>query len=299
VRRTPLLIPLILWASVAFGQAPASAELWRVYATSLAIPAALQAGPLGPAWNPAAGPRDGALLGGLHIVHTSSILGLSGFTGGVTKSVSDRVGLGMQLGRIDIRDLVRTTTSPSSVGGPIPVYTQYLGLGGRLEVHTLELGALVRVNNERFDTIDETGLTLDLGLRFEPHRHIAIAAASHFLPIDLSKQPTTDYYAGIEYEFLSAAQIGSISSSVLARLGTTYRAYGALEPSIGTGIFLGEYFGLNASVTREQAHGLHAWRPAISLFLRVGRYQVGFARASSLNDVGATYRVGLDVAISQ
>jgi hypothetical protein len=233
------------------------------------------------------------------MVHTSSVLGLAGFTGGITKSVSDRLALGLQLGRIDIRDLVRTTTSPGSTGGSIPVYNQYVGIGGQLITGVLELGALARINNERFDTIDETGVTLDLGLRFRPHSRLTLAGATHFLPIDLSKQPTTDFYTGIEYEFLSAARIGSLSSSVAARLGATYRAYEAVEPSIGAGILLGTYFGVNASVAREQAHGVHAWRPAISLSLRVGRYQVAFARASSLNDVGATYRVGLDVAISR
>lgn len=291
------MVPLILWPNTATAQAPESAELWRVYAASLAIPPALQTGPLAPAWNPAAASREGALVGGLQIAHTSSVLGLAGFTAGATKSVSHRGTLGLQLGRIDIRDLVRTTTDPSRVGGPIPVYTQYLGIGGQLMMGHLQMGALARINNERFDTIDETGLTLDLGLRFQPHRRLLFAAASRFLPIDLSKQSTTDFYAGMEYEFLSASRIGTVSSTVKVRLGTTYRAFQTFEPSVGAGILLGGHFGLNASVAREQAHGVHAIRPAISLLLRVGRYQVWFARASSLNDVGATYRVGLEIAI--
>ncbi len=293
------LIPLILWSNAAVGQAPESAGLWRVYATSLAVPPALQTGPLASVWNPAAGPPQGAFLGGLHIVHTSSVLGLAGFTGGLAKSVGDRFGLALELGRIDIRDLVRTTTSPGSVGGSIPVYTQYLGISGQFRTGVAALGILARLNNERFDTIDETGMTLDLGFRFQPHDRLTVAASSHFLPIDLSKQSTTDYYAGLEYEFLSGARIGGISSRVAARLGGTYRAYEVIEPSMGLGVFLGELFGLNASVAREQAYGLHAWRPAVSLFVQVGRYRVAFARASSLNDVGATYRVGLDVAFSR
>jgi len=299
VRLLYFLIPLSLWPNVAIGQAPESAGLWRVYAASLAIPPALQVGPVAPAWNPATTPRAGTLVGGLQMVHTSSVLGLAGFTAGITKSVGDRVALGLELGRIDVRDLVRTTTSPGSSGGSIPVYNQYFGIVGQLTTGVVELGVLARLNNERFDTIDEAGVTLDFGLRFRPYGRLTLAGATHFLPIDISKQPTTDFYTGVEYEFLSRARIGSLSSSVLARLGATYRAYEAVEPSIGAGLLLGGYFGLNASVAREQAHGAHAWRPAMSLFLRVGRYQVGFARASSLNDVGATYRVGLDVAISR
>ncbi|UCD23959.1 MAG: hypothetical protein JSW51_13160 [Gemmatimonadota bacterium] len=247
------------------------------------------------AWNPAAGQIAGGVSGGLEVLHTSSVLGLSGFGGAVTTSVGPRAGVGVVLGRIDIRDLVRTTTSPSTVGGSIPVYTQYAGLGGQLELRSFRVGTLIRINNEQFDVIQETGATLDFGLRWKPIDRLTIAAATHFLPLDFSKQVTTDYYAGIEYLALRSLPIGSISADVLARYGLNYRSYDALEHTIGAGMNLGTVFGVNAAVTRESAYGSGAWRPALSLFLKVGRYEVDLASSSGLNDVGATYRVGLSI----
>ena len=281
------------------GQAPESSQLWRVAATSLAVPPALQTGPLAMAWNPAAGQQLGSLSGGLQIVHTSNVLGLSGFLGGITTSLGRRAGIGLSLGRLDVRDLVRTTTSPSTVGGSIPVYTQYAGLGGQLHLGSFDLGTMLRVNNEQFDVIRETGVTLDLGVSWTPIPRLTIAAATHFLPIDLSKQVTTDYYAGVEYLALRSLSIGSIGANLLARYGLNYRSYDALEHTIGAGILLSSVFGVNAAVTRESAYGSHEWRPIVSLFLKVGRYEVELASSSGLNDVGATYRIGLSIDFVQ
>jgi len=286
---------LMLCAGHAMGQAPESSQLWRVAATSLAVPPALQVGPLAMAWNPAAGRQLGGLSGGLQIVHTSNVLGLSGFLGGIATALGRRAGIGVALGRLDVRDLVRTTTSPSAVGGSIPVYTQYAGLGGQLHLGSFGLGTMLRINDEQFDIIRATGATLDFGIRWTPISRLTIAAATHFLPIDFSKQVTTDYYAGVEYLALQSLSIGSVGANLIARYGIGYRSYDALEHTIGAGILLGSVFGVNAAVTRESAFGSHEWRPAIALFLKVGRYAVDLASSSGLNDVGATYRVGLSI----
>lgn len=233
------------------------------------------------------------------MVHTSSVLGIRGFSGGLTTSVGRRTRLSLAVGRLDVRDLVRTTTSPGSAAGTIPVYTQYVGVGGEWGWHTLAAGALLRVNNEQFDVIRETGVTLDLGASWSVTPRLRIAAATHFLPIDLSTQETTDYYAGAEYEVIRDATVGGIPTSVAARYGLTYRSYEALEHCVSAGVLLGNYVGLDAALTREAAYGEHEWRPALALFLRVGRYEVAFARSSGLNDLGATYRVGLSVAFAR
>ncbi len=298
MRPTPFLILSTLCTAPAIGQAPESAGLWRIATGSLAVPPALQSGPLAPTWNPAAGLESQGLAAGLQIVHTSNVVGISGFVGGLTASVGQRAGLGFVLGRLDVRDLIRTTTSPHTAAGSIPVYTQYAGVGGQLSWETVNVGTLFRLNNERFDVIRETGATLDFGVSWRPAPRLQIAAATHFLPINFSKQETTDYYAGIDYLVIRSAHIGTVESQVAVRYGLTYRSYDALEHSLSTGIFLGSYFGLNAALTREAAYGRHEWRPALSLFLRIGNYEVDFARSSGLNDLGATYRVGLSIALA-
>jgi hypothetical protein len=285
----------MLCAARALGQAPESAGLWRIATGSLAVPPAVQTGPLAPTWNPAAGFESRGLAGGLQIVHTSNVVGISGFVAGLTTSVARRAGLGLVLGRLDVRDLVRTTTSPNTITGSIPVYTQYAGVGGQFSWHSVSAGALLRVNNERFDVIRETGATLDLGVSWLPIPRLKIAAATHLLPIDFSKQETTDYYLGLDYLAVQSARIGTVGASVAIRYGLTYRSYDAFEHSLSTGVFLGSYFGLNAALTREVAYGSHEWRPALALFLRIGSYALDFARSSGLNDLGATYRVGLSI----
>ncbi|UCG84755.1 MAG: hypothetical protein JSW71_12425 [Gemmatimonadota bacterium] len=296
MRAIGILIPLGFVAVPALAQAPASAALWRVAAASLAVPPALQVGPLALAWNPAARPATSGVYGGLEMVHTSNVVGISGFSGDLTIDVGQQARLGLALGRLDVRDLVRTSTSPGTVAGSIPVYIQYAGVGGQLGWHTVVAGALLRVNNERFDVIRETGLTFDLGISWSATPRLKLAAATHFLPVDFSKQETTDYYAGVEYELIRSAEVGGIPTSVTARYGVTYRSYDALEHGVSAGVLLGGYVGLDAALTREVAYGMHQWRPALGLFLKVGRYEVDIARSSGLNDLGATYRVGLSVA---
>ena len=297
VRPIWLLLPLIFFGREAIGQAPESADLWRVAAASLAVPPALQTGPLGTSWNPAAGSDGPGLFAAVQAVQTSDIVGLSGVLAGLSRSIGGRAAIGAVIGRMDVRDLVRTTTSPNSEGGSIPVYTQFGGIAGRVGIAALRIGGLLRLHNARLDAFQESGLTLDLGVRIKVAPRVTVAAASHFLPVDMSGNETTDYYAGIEYEFASGASIGGMSARIVGRYGTTYRASQDLEHSVGGGVTLGSRFHVDASVTRESAHGSHGWRPGLAISFRIGRYRVGIARSSGLNDLGATYRIGLDMAI--
>ena len=108
-----------------------SARVRRVVAASLTVPPALQTGAAGIAWNPAGTVSRGRILGGVEVIHTSSELGMSGLIGGLATSLRSRLTLGLALGRLDVRDLVRTTTNPSAAGS-IPVFTQYGGLSAWL-----------------------------------------------------------------------------------------------------------------------------------------------------------------------
>jgi hypothetical protein len=232
------------------------------------------------------------------MVHTSTAVGISGFSGDITTSIGSRSRLGLALGRLDVRDLVRTSTSPSANAGSIPVYTQYAGVGYQFSWSQLTAGALLRVHHEQFDVLSETGATLDMGISWNTIPRLRIAAATHFLPLDLGKAEATDYFAGAEYQLVRSTAVGGIPASVAARYGLTYRSYEALEHAVSVGLLLGELVGLDAALTREAAYGRHEWRPALAVFLRVGHFEVDFARSSGLNDLGATYRVGLSAAFA-
>ncbi len=297
MKRIGLLVALGLPLEAAWGQAPESASLWRVAATVLAVPAALELGPVAVAWNPAGPPSGERLRVGAQAIHTSAELGLSGIVAEVSKSVASGSAVGLVVGRLDVRDLVRTTTTPTAVGGSIPVYTQYAGVAGRTGYGPIYLGALLRLHGERFDFATQNGLTLDLGTRVQVSRRLVVAAATHFLPIDLSHHNTTDYYAGIEYELVSATSIGLTSATVIGRYGATYRSTEALEHGLSLGMELANTVRLDAAVTREVGVEKAELRTGIAVSLRAGRYLMEVARSSGLNDLGETYRIGIDAVI--
>lgn len=239
----------------------------------------------------------GRFLGGIEIVHTSSELGMSGLLGGLATSVGDRFTLGATVGRLDIRDLVRTTTTPNAVGGSIPVFTQYGGMSGQYDWGPLRLATLARIHHERFDYLSETGFTLDFGATVSATPRLTISGATHFLPIDFSYQETTDYYFGLTYELMTEAALGDVPATIVGRYGATLRSGKRLEHAVGIGMLLARHLELDGLLTRELGDDTAAFRPGLAISLRFGRYLIGLARSSGLNDLGATYRVGLDAAI--
>jgi len=144
-----------------FAQAPSAADLWRVTATSLSTPAALETGVTAAFWNPAAPVRDASLAAGVQVVQTPEALKMGGVLVGADKALGAGWRVGLLYGRIDVRDLVRTTTSPSSEDGSIPVYEQLLGLRTSYRHGALAVGAMLEMHDARFDTERDGGLTLD------------------------------------------------------------------------------------------------------------------------------------------
>ena len=274
-------------------QAPASVDLWRVTGTTLTLPPPLATGATAIFWNPAA--RNAHSLAGLEVVQTSDILGLSGLLLGAIRQFGSRFGGGLILGRMKVRDLVRTTTSPNSVAGDIPVHDQLLGVRAAYRADRFSVGTLLRIHDSRFDVVSEGGVTLDLGFTLQPVDGLRVAGATHFLPVDLSSQPTTDYYLAVEYEPLSHEAQSGLRTRLLARYGLAHHAQGSTDHMASAGLRVNEQFGLDLALTREAARGHVAWRPAVSLSLQVGRYTITAARGSGVNEVGGTFRVGLDV----
>jgi hypothetical protein len=276
-------------------QAPAAAELWRVAAASLASHPTLQVGATSSYWNPASPLGQRGVAAGIQVFHTPAALGLSGLLLGGSLPLVGPVRAGLVVGRMQIRDLVRTTTSPDSEQGSIPVYEQFGG--AHLAVHSsaFQAGLLLAVHNARFDIESETGFTLDIGFRARPFRRLTIAAATHLLPITLTSEPTTDYYAGAEYVVLDQWKLSTFVARLALQYGATYRNAGDLDHTVTAGFSVNEQVYVDAAVTNESAYGQRQWRPGLALGLRFGRYTVLFSHGTGLNDVGGTYRIGLDV----
>lgn len=285
----------VCWCQ-ALGQAPQSANLWRVATASLTLPPALQSGPVGAIWNPASMMDETGLLAAVHTVQTSEIVGLSSILAGVSGSAAQHMRVGIAGGRTDVRDLVRTSSSPAGEG-TIPVYTQFLGFAGQYATRRFVLGGMLSYHNAQFNLERDNGFTLDFGARYGVSSRLELAAATHFLPLEFSDKETTDYYAGLEYAAIQGLTVSRVGAEVLFRYGLTYAAAERLEHMVGAGLALGSHFRLDASMVREAGYVTGGWRPAVAVSVRVGRYQLGMARSNGLNDLGATYRVGLDATV--
>ncbi len=288
----------LLFPASGLAQAPQSAGMWRVATASLAIPPALQSGPTGAFWNPSTGPRSAKFGAGVQVLQTPDAVGLAGILAGAYHVIADVGLVGLSVGRVEVRDLVRTVDSPLTELGSIPVYEQLVGVYGGIQLGTLYIGGMLRGHESRFDAERSTGVTMDFGLRFDPLPRLTMAAATHFLPVTLETDATTDYYAGLGYTAATVALWGN-PTELVGRYGVGYRDPGGFEHTIGGGIVMNGWLLIDGAITREQAFGSSAWRPAFQIGLVLGRYAATAARGSGINGLGATYRFALDVDLVQ
>lgn len=288
-----LLIPALVLTALAEARAQAPVTgLWGVPVSTSAHSPALEYGPIGRFWNPASsGP--GRLSGELQVFESPDILGLSGFIGGLDLEVG-AARVGFVVGRMEMDDLVRTTTSPIAVSGDIPVFDQHVAVAVSLGTEAFRWGAAFRAHDTRFDADAEDGFTADFGFRLRPHRRVLLAAATHFLPLDLSSQPNTEYYGGLEVELVEAPVWG-IPSVLTGRLGTAYRNLIGYRHHFGLGIAFARAFAVDGGYVREGFFNQVEWRPILAVSLHAGRYLVSISRGAGLNGIGATFRLGLEV----
>jgi hypothetical protein len=79
------------------------------------------------------------------------------------------------------------------------------------------------------------------------------------------------------------------------RYGVAFRPDGAVEHLMGIGAELADRLALDAGVASEAGISERIWRPSVSLGLRFGGYTVALAHGLGANDVGGTFRVGIDI----
>jgi hypothetical protein len=289
----------VLAAGAARAQAPEAAGLWRVALGSLAAPAALQTGAVSTFWNPAAAPPRDAVTAGVAVLHTTDILGVSGLLAAGTIPLKGSLRAGLHLGRVQVRDLVRTTTSPDSEEGTVPVYAQLGGVSLSWGTSRFHLGSSLTIHNAKFDIETSNGVTLDVGVSGQPLPRLTLAGATHFLPIGLGNEPTTDYFGAIEYVVVDRQTLIGLRTQLALQYGATYRPSGDLEHTMNVAVTLDDNVRVDAAVTRESAYGLRDWRPRVAVTLRFRRFAVCLAHGAGINDAGGTFRVGLDARFPQ
>jgi hypothetical protein len=283
-------------AAPAGAQAPEWAELWRVAGITLASPAALERGPTGVFWNPAAVRDVGGLAGGVEVLQTPEAVNLSGVLGALTYRVGRIVSLGVSAGRMSVGDLVRTTSSPVSEEGEIPVFAQFLGAVAGTTVGPVQLGTQVRFHDARLDALSEDGATLDIGFRVDGLGPFAFAAATHFATPRLEQRGTTDYFAAGECR-IGTSRVWGAPAVVIARYGVDVRGSGGIEQHLSGGLAFGDRLRVDGGFQREVAYQQARWRIALGIAFRAGRYVIAATRGSGVNDVGATYRISLSAGV--
>jgi hypothetical protein len=269
--------------------------MWRLSTVSLTGPAALETGAAAAFWNPAATASAYRLQAGAQVLQTPDEVGVSGLLGGVTYRASGSVSAGLILGRIDARDLVRTSTSPTSDLGAIPYYEELIGISAALRAGPLSLGAITRGHTARVDRERDNGVTVDAGMRLALRR-LTLAGATHFFPLNLTSRERTDYYGGAAY-WLASPTIWGTRGRLIVRYGLSGRQQSGVEHGGGAGLELAERFRFDLSLVREQGYTEAAWRPTVGVQFQVGRYSIAAARASGVGGLGASYRIGLDVDV--
>lgn len=261
------------------------------------MPAPLADGPVGAFWTPAALGGVHGLAGGAEFVQTPDVVSLRGVVVGLARGVAGRFAVGLQAGRVGVDDLTRTISSPTSEAGEIPVYEQFAGVGIGARLGFVQLGLLTRFHGSRFDTRADDGVTIDFGFKVRPVPRLTMAGASRFAPIGFASHFTADYALAAEYAVRTADLWGS-RALVIGRYGLAYRPAGRLvEHALGAGLALEDRFRVDVAWIREQGFGVASWRPVVGVGLRAGRYAVSLARGSGLNDLGATFRIGLDAQL--
>ncbi len=282
-----------------FAQAPQAADMWRVATAALGTPAALQSGATGAFWNPApqSTTRPRPILVGVQVLQTSDALGLSGILAGGNHAIGEMAVVGISVARVEVRDLVRTSDSPFTELGSIPVYEQLVGVQLGFRLGALSAGGVIRGHEARFDAVRSTGATFDAGLRFAASSRVTVAAATHFLPLTFRSDNTTDYYGAVEYQAVDLVLWGH-DATIVSRYGASYRSPGGVEHSLGAGMVIDRLLAVDVAGTREVAFGDSAWRAAFQIGLALGRYSLVAARGSGFNGLGALYRFALEVALS-
>lgn len=294
---TALFGSSLLLAPSLRAQAPQLADLWRLSAASLAGPAALEVGATAAFWNPAAAQSDVRLRAGIQVLETPDVLSISGLLGGVSYRLSPAFTAEALVGHMGVSDLIRTTTSPASEPGGIPYYEQMLAVGAALHRGVLSAGALLAGHDARVDADRSAGVTVDAGARLVLPR-LVLAAATHFFPLNGTDRRVTDYYAGAEFR-LATPRLWGAPAGILLRYGLSTGERTGPEHGGGLGLSLADRFRLDVSLVRERGYADAAWRPTVGVQFRAGRYSIAAARATGMNGIGAAYRVGLDVDLTQ
>jgi hypothetical protein len=294
---------LLVGCTLVFAARPANAQeaagttLWRVAATTLAVPPALARGPGAILWNPAqsddSAPQRTQLA--LEAVQTPAAISASGMLAAITFPAGAAGRWGLVYGRVGMSDLGRTTDAPDPDGIDIPVYTYAIGGTMSRQIRGTTVGATLAFHETRLDQVHGNRWTLDVGAsRKLAGDRVRVAAATHFFSSFSTTDPAQDIYTGVEARVWQGPLWGD-RATLLARYGLSFAHGFGADHHIGIGAEFARIVAVDFAVAREGAYAAEAgWRPVGAVQLTVGKYRVLLARDAGVNELGSAYRVGVD-----
>lgn len=297
----PLALTLALAPAVLTGQQAAGAELWRLAGVTVPLPAALARDGAAAFWNPAQDADGARVLASLEAIQTSDAVGASGVLGSLSLRATGLGRVGLVYGRMQLGGLVRTTFAPDAVEGTVPFYSHAAGVTWTRGFGMTTLGATVEYHATQLDTAAARYWTFDVGAAQRVNDVLRIAAATHFFSRFRTADAVQDLYGGAEARVYRGPLWDSTAvATVRLRYGVTVTRAGAVDQAFGAGVEFGTppTLALDALVVREAGYGGAAWRVVAGLRIGIGRYRISFARDAGVNDVGGTYRVGLEARVS-
>jgi hypothetical protein len=292
-----LLVGLLLLAAAqAPGQQATGTTLWRVAATTLAVPPALTLGPAAVIWNPAQTQDSARLQLALEAIQTPAAVDATGLIAAIRIPAGSLGQVGLLYGRVGLSNITQTIDSPDPTGSVVPVYTFALGATWSRLVGGTSVGATLAFHETRLDVARADRWTLDVGASrpFAGDR-LRVAAATHFFSSLKTNDPSQDIYAGIEGRIWKGPQT-SDRVVVRGRYGISFAHGFGADHQFGVGAEVAKTISLDLMLAREGGYsdGAHV-RPVAGLRLVIGKYRVTLARDTGVNDLGSTYRVGVDM----
>jgi hypothetical protein len=287
---------LLLSGQRAWGQQAAGTTLWRVAATTLPIPPALTLGPAAAMWNPAQTQDSARLQLALEAIQTPAAVDATGLIAAVRIPAGSIGQLGLLYGRVGLSDITQTVDSPDPTGSAVPVYTFALGATWSRRVGATSVGATLAFHETRLDRARADRWTIDVGAsQALLGDRLRLAAATHFFSSLKTNDPAQDIYAGIEGRIWQGP-LASDRVVVRGRYGIAFAHGFSADHQLGVGAEFANTVALDLMLAREGSYsdGAH-WRPVAGLRLVIGKYHVTLARDAGVNDLGSTYRVGVDM----
>jgi hypothetical protein len=290
-----LMLGLLGMAASASGQQATGTTLWRLVGTTLATPPALATGPSAAIWNPAQTDDSARLQLGIDAIQTPSAVDATGIIATLRARAGKLGQLGFIYGRVGLSDITQTVDSPDPTGSTIPVYTFALGGTWSRVVAGTSLGATLAFHETRLDVSRADRWTIDVGgsRRLFGDR-LRVAAATHFFSSLRANDPAQDVYAGIEGRIWSGAMSGN-RLVVRGRYGISFAHGFTADHHFGAGAEFGKTAALDLMLAHEGSYGAGSWRPVGGLRLTIGKYRISIARDGGVNDLGSSYRVGVDM----